>query len=553
MAETCWDPASLLQIADSYSVVEIQCVGHAKSRHNARCRSFMSGADASTILAKVKKLAALPPSKVTQQDLEDLAKLCLCRDYHFSQWYQVAQRWKPTLAMAAKHHDRLSKGSSTADKQLEKLLQERQKCLEVIGVEDDDADLPTKLSAHLRGKPGAKSSNDVTVSRLQADLAAARATISASEERVREVETELDRGKLKETESSGEHLAAAWRIEESRKSERARLAEMLAMLETANSDRGRLETVVNALKDDLGNANRSLEEERANTAELEEAKDDLERRLAEATKANTRNERSLAEEKAKASKAKALEKEKQDLERRLSKANAEATSTQSLLETEKAKTEAFQTKQEDFERRLVEAYTLGDQLLADERIKARKLKEANATLEHRVHELSVSSERVFHEEQTKARVISDIKDELKNRLSEVRALGAAELEMAKRETEAVVKERTVATTQARRAQADLEKAKTSHERLKDQCAVLERELQQSRVTFHGLQSANKSLTEDNIALKQQLSRNEGALSKRWRSRFRSFRHKLQATDTNTLPDADCDRRSNIPLKPTTTA
>jgi chromosome segregation ATPase len=553
MAETYWDPANLLQIADSYAALDIQCVGHAKSRHNARCRGFMSGADASAVLAKVKKLAAIPPGKVTQQELEELAKLCLCRDYHFSQWYQVAQRWKPTLAMAVKHHERLVKGSPAPDKQLENLLQERRKCFEVIGVNEDDADLPTKLSAHLRGKANARPSSDATVSQLQSDLAAARATLSASEERVREVEDELHRGKLKETELSGERLAATWRIEESRKSERTRLAEMLAMLETANSDRGRLEAMVNVLKDDLENVNRSLDDEKTKTTELQEANDALERRLTEATKTTTRADRLLGEEKAKASRARALEKEKQDLERRLSKANAEATSTRSLLEEEKAKTDTFQAKQEDFERRLVEAYTLGDQLLADERIKARKLKEANSALEHRVHELNVSSERVWHEEQTKARVISDIKDELKNRLSEVRALGAAELEMAKRDKETVVKERAAAITQARRAQADLEKAKSSHERLKDQCTVLERELQQSRVTFHGLQSANKSLTADNIALKHQLSTHEGALSKRWRSRLRTFVHRLHPTDTNTLPDTDSDRHPNIPLKPTTTA
>jgi hypothetical protein len=66
--------------------------------------------------------------------------------------------------MAVKHYERLVKGTPAADKQLEHLLQERQKCFEVIGVNEDDADLPTKLSAHLRGRTNARSSNDATVS-----------------------------------------------------------------------------------------------------------------------------------------------------------------------------------------------------------------------------------------------------------------------------------------------------------------------------------------------------------------------------------------------------
>jgi hypothetical protein len=529
MADTYWDPANLLQITDSYTSLEVQCIGRAKSRHNVRCRTTISGSDATAIMAKVRKLAAIPPTKVTQQDLESLAKLSLCRDNHFSQWYPLAQRWKPVVARAAKHHDRLARGSVTVEKpQSESLVLERKQCFEILGCKDDSVNLPEKLSAHLRDEEDAKHRMETTVAELQGDLAAAHVTICTSEDCVREMEAELHRGKARETQLAEERLAAAVRFEETRKAERARLAETLKGLESANNDRGRLENLVAVLGDELGNATRWLEEERAKADSRNEAEGDLKRRLAESTEAAAQANRSLEEEK---TKTKELTGAKDDLERRLSAANKDIVSTRRRLEEEKAKAKVMRDKQEGFERRVLEAYAQGDRLVAEEKNKVKVLKQEKDDLEHRLHEGNVKSERLLHEEQTKNRVLSDLKHELRLRLSEARASSAAEASKAKRDNDALSKAFADACERVRRRQASLDSTKHLLRRVNDERQAFEQKLQQSRAETAPLRSTNAQLRSTNEQLRvdiaifqNKITSLEEELSKRWRTRLRKIIH-----------------------------
>ncbi|KAK4032120.1 hypothetical protein C8A01DRAFT_51019 [Parachaetomium inaequale] len=540
MADTYWDPANLLQITDSNTALEVQCLGRAKSRHNARCRWTLSGSDAAAIMAKVRKLATIPPTKVTQQELESLAKLCLCRDYHFSQWYAVAQRWKPALARAVKHHERLARGSVAAEKpQSENLASERKQCFKILGFKDDGADLPGKLSAYLRDNADAKHRIETTVAELQGDLAAAHVTICTSEDHLREMEGELHRAKTRETELTEECLAAALQVQESRKAKRARLAEMLKGLESANNDRGRLENVVAVLRDELGSATRWLEEERAKADSREEAEEDLKRRLVEAIEAAAQANDLLEEEK---TKARELSGAKDDLERRLSGANKDIVSTRRRLEEEKGKAKVLRDKQEGFERRVLEAYAQGDRLVAEERSKGKILKQEKDDLEHHLHEVNVKSERLLYEEQTKNRILSDIRHELRLRLSEARASNAAEASKAKRDKDALSKAHATALDRVRRLQTSLDATRHRLQQLEDERQSFEQNLQQSRAEVGPLRSTNEQLRIDIAVLRNKITSLEETLSNRWRTRLRNFIHTHKPGHDHTTTDQ--------PLSPT---
>lgn len=294
MADTYWDPGNLLQITESDAALEIQCVGRARSQHNSRCRWTLCGADASAILRKVQKLALLPPSEVTQHDIETLARLCLCQKYHSTQWLEVAQRWRLVIAKAIKHHERLSRSQELA-------TAESQLTIAKLGLEQ-----------------------------FQKTLFAARTEFSNSEARRRAVEKELDHAKNSHLKVIDELAVARRLLEEERlkttnledaaretdRSVRERddeLAEARRLVEEAQTIMAESTALISERRDHL------LAEEQAKATGLEQAIQHLEHRLSEA---NAQAERISNEQQAK---TRLLEETQETLMQRLSEAEARAT------------------------------------------------------------------------------------------------------------------------------------------------------------------------------------------------------------------------------------
>ena len=346
MADTYWDPGNLLQITESDDGSEIQCVGRARSRHDARCRWTLGESDATAILCKVKELAVSPPSKVTQEDLESLAKLCLCREYHYPQWFEVAQRWRPVVAKAVEHHERLSKEHGPAATNPRKdTLEDTVRMLEIF---------------MLKWK----------VEDLQKELSSVRTDLSTSEERRRVVEEELEHAKLKESKLAQEHVDLVIPLQKSGEAEHARLVESLNELDATRSELAKAKTQGSSLRREVGMVYRLLDEERPKRPALEEAVKGMERCVQEGAVKLVESRRSLeearemnekvaleleqrdcllAEERTKTTK---LEEATQHLKHQLSETTAR---TEHLLEEEKAKVHLLEETEEPLRRRLLEA------------------------------------------------------------------------------------------------------------------------------------------------------------------------------------------------------
>ncbi|CAG9945878.1 unnamed protein product [Clonostachys rosea f. rosea IK726] len=113
MAAT-WDPANLFQI--SYEIDNdftlISCVGEDETRLNRpRCRYSVPEIWYPEIRSQLAKFAAQDPKCISEQELIDLARICLCEETHQYQAELVAQRWLDVVATAAQHHDQLLRKS----------------------------------------------------------------------------------------------------------------------------------------------------------------------------------------------------------------------------------------------------------------------------------------------------------------------------------------------------------------------------------------------------------------------------------------------------------
>ncbi|KAL2152262.1 hypothetical protein VTH82DRAFT_5446 [Thermothelomyces myriococcoides] len=524
MSEPYWDPANFLQIADSYAAEEIQCFGYVEGSPATRCREPLTGSDAASVMNELKQMATIPPTKVAHQELEKLAKLCLCWEHRDSQWWcQVSHNWKPAMADAAKLHERLTKGeriTNSNDSRWNNLLLERRKCFELLGIQNEDADLATELSTWLSNNEKTKS----MVSELQGDLAAANTSIYHLEDRLRDMEAELHHARARETTLIREHRDSILRIQETRRAEHDRLTGMLDLVKAANKDRRKLEGLLTALREELGNARSSLDREKANVRSLEESEADLRRRLAEAMSASAEANSSS---KKGTGHTKTLEEAKEELERRLSKAEKDLSVTQHLLEIERGRAAALRDRQEDWECRLLNAYAEGDRLLAEEKRKEEALQRAKADLERRLYEANMKSDRLLYEQHTKIKVLSSIKHELRVRLSEVRARSAAEASKFKRSYDTLSKSHAAALERSRRLQASLDACKNRVQLLEDERSSLESELRRCRAEASPICTTNEHLRKEIEHLRSQVATLEEALSKGWRSRFRIFagRHK----------------------------
>ncbi|KXX73686.1 Reticulocyte-binding protein 2 a [Madurella mycetomatis] len=338
MADTYWDPGNLLQITESDNASEIQCVGRARSRHGARCRWTLCGPDATAILRKVRELAVSHPSKATQRDLENLAKICLCHDYHSSQWFEVAQRWKHVVTKAVKHHERISKehnGPAT---------------LECLGH-------MSKLAVV-----------EFDLKNLQKELSSVQTDLSASEEQRRAVEEELEHAKLRGSTLAQEHVDSVNRLHESCEAERTRLAESLSELAKA-------EAQASSLRQEVGMAHCLLDEEKTKRTALEETVKEMERRARERAEELAEARHLLEEERKSMAEKVALELDERDR----------------LLAEEKTKTMELEEATQRLEHRLSEVTVQTERVLDEERAKTHLLEEAKETLRRRLLEAEASS------------------------------------------------------------------------------------------------------------------------------------------------------------------
>ncbi|KAK4096737.1 hypothetical protein N658DRAFT_510977 [Parathielavia hyrcaniae] len=524
MADPYWDPANLLQITGLDDSLEPQCVGRsARGRTNARCRSTLSPSNAGPVLLKIRKLAAIPPTKLAQQDLEALAKACLCNE-HAPQWPQVVQRWRPILANAAKQHDRVlaaPNGNGPADRvRTETFLLERRKCCDVLGLKHDLGDLSAKLSAHLRIQDEARIKAEAAQSAAEEELQALKGELEQAKWEMAQLKDDLDRANAEACQPPAcECQFPGSELDELRNAEAPRLAEMLKLVEAAKNDRNDLKTRIIALEKDCFSIAACLDAERNKSKALEHTRIELEEQLSTAAQKLASPDALLDEERAK---TRALEEAKANLKRRLSEATTEMERAQSLALDEKTRTAASKSVQAEYHRRLNDAYLERDRLLAEEKTKARNdLRQTTCHFEQRLREVNTEAQRLLHKENTRAKVLAEIRTQLKVRLCEVRAAASAEAQRARREIEAVDKKHKAAANQVERLQSDLRKAKTRQ-------SALERDLSESRNTAKNVQSLNDKLTTTNTALNQQLTLLQQQVTalkaKRWRPRFRSFFH-----------------------------
>jgi chromosome segregation ATPase len=267
----------------------------------------LCGSDATAILRKVQELALSPPSKVTQQDLEALAKLCLCREHHSGQWPETAQRWKPVVAKATKHHERFSKGQDPA-------VSESQLIIAKLGLEQ-----------------------------FQKTLFAARTELADSEERRQGLEKDIELAKIAESKLAGELVATHKLLDEERvkittlEEEMARrvqeggneLTEARRLFEEARVSMAKQAALMSEQRD------HSLAEERKKVTRLEQEIRDLGHRLSEAS---TKAERLLSEEK---SKTRLLDETQAALMRRLSEAEAKSADCAAKADRARRENEAL--------------------------------------------------------------------------------------------------------------------------------------------------------------------------------------------------------------------
>ena len=95
MAIAIWNPDTLFQITKP-SRRSMFCVGVARSRYDSQCRWDISRARYATILSILDDISMKPPHDVTDNELQQLARLGLC-EHHYEQEDEVVARWADVL------------------------------------------------------------------------------------------------------------------------------------------------------------------------------------------------------------------------------------------------------------------------------------------------------------------------------------------------------------------------------------------------------------------------------------------------------------------------
>lgn len=511
MAQTAtyWNPGLLLDITSPSGGEWVQCVGYAKTR-GTRCGWTHRDSSATAILSQLAQLAARPPTQVTSEDLETLAKLCLCSDWHYSQWVTVSQRWDTIVAKAKQQHEQ-AVALQAATQKTERLLHERKQCFEMLGVkkETETADLLGALAAYHLSNGIAQRESAIANTQLQEKLSAAQNDLTSVQARLQTAETELEAAHRRQAVLTEEYRAAVFKVEESRKSERARLTELVKIVETANHERGRLETMVALLRAELEATARMLEEEKRNAEKVKEAKHGLELSLAEAVLKLQDADR-LAEER------KALAEE-----RTITAAGLEeeihSIRTQLLgLSEEKTKAAALEQEVEDLKS------MLGGMYIEEEQAKL-NLSAANTEVD-----------RYREEAATKAKELQASRDAfsaLERQLTDMKTkeeYRAAQLGEFKRDYEALRLEHASTVDQVKTLQADLRDEKEATRLIRNDRSATEITLQQTQTGMRNIRAANEQLAREKSVLQAHILALEAQASRSWRNKLRVWVGKVKA-------------------------
>jgi chromosome segregation ATPase len=411
------------------------------------------------------------------EDLQGLAKLCLCRDWHYSQWNEVSLRWKPIVILATKQFERLNPQTQLNQtgvvdaERFKKLLLERQRCFELLGIKvgTENVDLfGTLTSYHL--STGTKMRENETI------IIQLRSGLSSSQDQLRAANEEVKHAKLRQTQLTVSHSAALAHLEENRKSENARLAELQKVSDATKDEQKRLEIRLSIIENDLGTVNRLLSEEKVKTRNGEEAKRDLQRQLVEA------------------------------------KANAESSATQAdkasqdneaLIKTHAAARDQINQLQTD---------------LSAARDQSHRLENDLGTVNGLLSEVKI-----------KTRDGEEVKRDLQRQLVEAKANAASsatQADKASRDNEALIKTHAAARDQINHLQTELSAAEDQNHRLENDRSVMARALQQFQADIQAIQQANEQLTMDKSLLQGRITAREVDESKRWRHRLRTWMSKL---------------------------
>ncbi|KAL2132484.1 hypothetical protein VTI74DRAFT_3758 [Chaetomium olivicolor] len=366
MTETHWDPGNLLQLIEPDKPSEVQCVGRARRRYDSRCQWTLDDSDAKAVLSRIKELAETPPSRVTFHDLESLARLCLCRKFHSGQWSEVAQRWKLVLAQATRHYEQsAARNGAPNNVQLESLLSERLRCLQILGIEGGEVDLPGKLLEYSKSSARGDGRIETATRQAQLELAVARDDLAAAHARLVDLEEELAFMKRRESDREEEHQLTVSRLEETLKSKLSRLAEL---------QENEKEDMKRRLSEATAKAALWVKEEKAKRKALEQEKEDLERQLSKA-KATTKTS---------TAKADTLSQSNERLSRKNAAVRARIRSLEADVEDLKNQVKQLEAKRSSLERELKQSLVQSKTLCtANDQLKAQ-----NSALRDQIIELS---------------------------------------------------------------------------------------------------------------------------------------------------------------------
>lgn len=194
MAPRLWDPDRVLQITEP-GRNDMFCVGRARRRFNARCSWKINDPEYPKVCSILDRMATQEPDTVSIEQLERLARLSLCKDYHQDQQDEVVEGWQERIENAVKDYMRfrkLEKRNMLLEAQIEKMRAEGQGWLSLLGGVDDSTDeifslLKSRLDA-LSNQNKEKLALSSQLSSTQTDLERARLSLAYS----RQLNAELE-------------------------------------------------------------------------------------------------------------------------------------------------------------------------------------------------------------------------------------------------------------------------------------------------------------------------------------------------------------------------
>lgn len=250
MSRALWDPGNLLQItSDGETAGSIQCVGHARRARNARCRWTIEDPERSAIYARLDGMALSSPDTVTDGMLLSLAGLCLCREYHSDQAYEVVERWHTVIERAAQHHRNLMTTTTDRVEMDQARIKLESTHSHLQQTREENAKLRKSLASALRQNEVSRSSEQALkqqVARMQADLNHLESELQMGKDAKKTAEQLRSTLDLSIKKHAGD-MAEATTVQSRLKDKNTAI---LAELTTAKDNRDRCQTELNAVLKD---------------------------------------------------------------------------------------------------------------------------------------------------------------------------------------------------------------------------------------------------------------------------------------------------------------